>query len=67
MTEKRVELRTFEVHLICDKCGEGEMLPTGIVALSLPPQYPHECNKCSYRLNIRGKHYPCIEYKKVLP
>ena len=68
MTEKRTEMRTFMVRLMCDKCGEGEMKPTGIQLLSNPPQYPHACNKCGAETTIRGgKTYPRFEYEEVTP
>ena len=45
--EYKVEVRVYVVHYYCDKedC-DGEMLSTGVMLTSDPPQYPHECNKC---------------------
>lgn len=68
MAEKRTEVRTFMVRLMCDKCGEGEMKQTGVQLLSNPPQYPHRCDKCGSETTIRGgKTYPRIEYEEVTP
>ena len=65
MTEKRTEVRTIMVRLMCDKCGEGEMKPTGVCLTSNPPQYPHKCNKCGAEVTVRGKTYPRAEYEEV--
>lgn len=66
VAEKRTEVRTFMVRLMCDKCGEGEMKPTGVQLLSNPPQYPHRCDKCGFETTIRGgKAYPRIDYEEV--
>ena len=54
MAEKRTEVRTIMVRLMCDKCGEGEMKPTGVALMSHPPQYPHKCDKCGAETTIRG-------------
>jgi len=68
MTEKRTELRTFMVRLMCDKCSEGEMKPTGIQLSSNPPKYPHKCDKCGAETTVRGgKPYPRIEHEEVTP
>ena len=62
MKEKRTEVRTYVERLLCETCDGGEMLPTGIALMSLPPQYPHKCNKCGYEDTPRGgKQYPRTE------
>lgn len=65
MAEQKTELRVFETRLICDECGEGEMLPTGVALMSSPPQYPHKCTKCGAQDNVRGKKYPHHSYEPV--
>ena len=67
MAEKRPEVRIFTVRLMCDKCGEGEMKPTGICFTSSPPQYPHKCNNCGAEVTVRGNTYPRTEYEEVTP
>lgn len=63
--EKQIEVKQVKVKYTCDNCGEGEMLPTGYVLASCPPQYPHTCsNKCGYCKNFKKK-YPSIEYVEV--
>lgn len=60
--EKKTELIPYRVELICD-CG-GQMLPTGVILLSDPPQYPHRCNKCGKEETCWDSKYPYIEYKE---
>ena len=61
--EKRVLVDTFKVRLFCDDC-DGEMEHEGGYLCSSPPQYPHRCNSCGKRVNVRGKSYPYTEYKE---
>lgn len=61
--EKQIEVKTFEVHKYCDKCGT-EMTFTGETLLSNPLQYVHMCEKCGKKDTFLQK-YPCIEYKEV--
>ena len=47
MAEIKSEVKTFEVDMVCDKCGKGLMRPIGnIVFTSYPIQYPHQCTNC---------------------
>lgn len=61
--EKQIEMKSFEVHQYCDKCGT-ELTFTGEVLLSYPEKYVHKCNKCG-NTEWFSKSYPCIEYKEV--
>lgn len=61
--EKQTEVKTFEIHKYCDKCGE-ELTFTGEVLLSYPEKYVHKCEKCGHTKWF-SKSYPCIEYKEV--
>lgn len=63
--EQMTEVRSFEISMKCDKCGVGNMVPTGYSYMTSPPKYPHECNKCDNSETYR-KTYPCIEYRKVV-
>ena len=44
--EIKTEVKTFLVKMICDKCGEGEMIFNGFTKTSNPPWHVHKCNKC---------------------
>lgn len=67
MKEKRIEVRTYVVRLMCDKCDGGEMLPTGVSLPSNPPQFPHKCNKCGYEgAPCIGRRYPRLEHEDVV-
>jgi hypothetical protein len=61
--EKQTEVKSFEVHQYCDKCGT-ELTFTGEVLLSNPAKYVHKCNKCG-NTEWYSKSYPCVEYKEV--
>lgn len=61
--EKQIEVKTYEVHQYCDKCGE-ELTFTSEVLLSYPEKYVHKCEKCG-NTEWFPKSYPCIEYKEV--
>lgn len=61
--EKREEVKTFEVRLMCD-CGE-EMHATGVGLMSTPPKYPHVCKACQAETHVRGKSYPHLVYEKT--
>ena len=62
MGEMIAESKVLQVFMICDKCGKGEMRPTGNVLMSDPPQYPHKCVVCG---NIKSfpYHYP---YQRIV-
>jgi RNase P subunit RPR2 len=61
--EKQTEVKAYNVHQYCDKCGE-ELTFTGEVLLTNPEKYVHKCNKCG-NTEWFPKSYPCIEYKEV--
>jgi|APSaa5957512576_1039674.scaffolds.fasta_scaffold298337_2 hypothetical protein len=58
------EIKTYRIHYYCDKCGEGEMLPTGKCLMTNPPQYPHKCNKCNEARGFPDK-YPALAFKVI--
>lgn len=59
--EKRVE--TFLVEYVCDECGRGEMVGTGLTKTVDPPLFEHKCNNCGFTADYRGVHYPGYRYK----
>jgi hypothetical protein len=66
MSEKRLEVKTYLVKKICDKCNEGEMKrdEVNIMLATYPPQYVHKCTKCGCKENY-FESYPKIEYDYV--
>ena len=54
----QTEVKTFVQELPCSSCVVGTMKPTGITLLSIPPQYPHKCNKCGAELTVKGHCFP---------
>lgn len=62
--EVKAEVKTFEVRMTCNRCKQGEMVPTGIMLVA--GQYDHKCNCCGHRETYRVC-YPVIRYepKKV--
>jgi hypothetical protein len=53
--------KAISVALICEECKDGEMIShPSKVLLSNPVQYPHECNMCGCKENLRSQ-YPQIK------
>jgi len=63
--EKRVEVKTILVRLMCDECGH-EMNFTGECLTSYPPQYPHKCCNCPHKTNVLGHTYPYTENVEIV-
>lgn len=61
--EKKVEVKTFIIKAICEKC-EGEMLPDGNVLTTFPPQYSHICNSCGASCTFYCT-YPKTIYEEI--
>ena len=60
---QEVKVETYLEKIICDRCKEGEMLPTGNnMYLTEPPKFEHMCNKCN-NIEIYQEKYPTIKYK----
>lgn len=62
--EKKIEVRSFEISYICDRCNEGTMIYTGVTLMSNPPQYPHRCDTCFNTQNLKNI-YPRIHYEPL--
>lgn len=57
--ETKVEVKAFRVNLVCQVCGEGNMISCeGAIQLCNPPNYPHKCDSCGYRRYVSEKMYP---------
>lgn len=65
MAEVKSEVKTFEIDMVCDKCGKGVMRPTGnALLLTYPIQYPHQCTNCG-NIDIYTVQYPYIVEEKL--
>ena len=64
MGEISQEVKTYNIHYLCDKCGKGEMLSTGITLTTMPPQYPHKCTACD-NTDTFFKRYPYKSYEII--
>jgi len=62
--EKYTEVKTYSVVYICDTCSEGEMVFDGLTLTSYPPLYPHTCDKCGDKKNLRTR-YPLTKSASV--
>jgi DNA-directed RNA polymerase subunit RPC12/RpoP len=63
--EETFDVKPVGVKYICDKCGKGEMLPTGRNDWSAnPPLLEHECNYCGTKMKFHEK-YPLIRYQTI--
>ncbi len=56
--EPKVSLKTMD---ICPSCKEGTLWYTGGMALSNPPMFQHQCNKCG-RYQMLDNFTPTINY-----
>ncbi len=62
--EKRTEVKTVKVELVCESCSEGTMeLCRGMGLTTIPFQYPHKCTDCGAEMQVTGTTYPYMEYK----
>ena len=64
MAEVKSEVKTFEIDMVCNKCGQGSMRPYGnIVLTTYPIQYPHQCTNCGNIENYTVKYPYFVEEK----
>jgi DNA-binding CsgD family transcriptional regulator len=63
-SEIRQRMEVHLVDLLCPKCGQGLMRPTGVALMSDPPQYTHQCTWCQHRQNYQ-RCYPYEERQVV--
>ena len=62
--EKRTEVKTVRVELVCERCHEGTMEALkGAPFIGKPPLRPHRCTKCSHTDTIADKTYPYMVYE----
>ena len=64
MTERTYELRAVGVDYLCDACGDGVTVATGLMLPTDPPKWPHQCNKCGHTANLEQK-YPTVRFERV--
>ena len=60
--EHEYEVVAIMVKLACDECA-GEMNPTGVMLMSDPPKYPHECDDCGHTEIVIDRKYPYVKYR----
>lgn len=60
--EVKEEVKTYQIKMICNRCKQGEMVPTGMAFTSLPSQFEHRCNCCGYKETYKTI-YPAIRYE----
>lgn len=58
--EVKEEVKTYQVRMTCNRCKQGEMIPTGIMLVA--GQYDHKCNCCGHRETYKVI-YPVIRYE----
>ena len=64
MSEQVKPVEYVAMRYICDDCGEGEMIAQKMVLLSMPPHFPHVCNKCGAKKTFRMS-YPTTGHRDV--
>lgn len=60
---KSNEVKVYIDRLYCNECGT-EMEQGDIVLCTYPPQYPHICPKCGFRITTDIK-YPNVRYENI--
>lgn len=66
MPEVWMEMKTYEVRLLCEEGGcDGEMKWTEVALMSNPPQYPHVCSKCRAKQTLVNRRYPFTAYRQI--
>lgn len=63
MLEKRVEVKTYMVKAICEKC-DGEYVYNGSVLMTYPAKYSHTCSYCG-NVQTFDCRYPTVEYVEI--
>lgn len=62
---KSQEVKVFKETLHCDECEEApELMFTGVVLTSNPPQYPYRCPLCEKTVHTRTT-YPKVRHEPV--
>lgn len=64
MPEIEIEVKTYEVNYMCDRCAAGNMKATGDVLMSNPPQFRHRCPTCGHEETHRCR-YPKVITRPV--
>ena len=63
--EQEKEVKSYQINYICDKCGKGKMIATGIsLHCGSLASYEHVCDECGIRERF-DKEYPTIRYKEI--
>lgn len=60
--EREVEVIPYGIIQTCDKCQNGEMVPTGNNYYVPDIKIEHQCNNCNYKADYSDK-YPLIRYR----
>lgn len=63
MLEKRVEVKTYIVKAVCEKC-DGEYIYNRNCLTTYPAKYSHICNNCG-DTQCFDCHYPITEYVEI--
>jgi hypothetical protein len=62
MPEEINPVSSFLMSYLCDYCGEGGMVATGVDHPSWPAKYEHVCDNCG-KLALLPEQYPRIVYE----
>ena len=64
--EEAFEVRPIGIRYKCEFCQDGEQIvdPKGAVLTSMPPLFPHKCNKCGKTMHL-PKTYPYIYWENL--
>ena len=51
------EIKSKQIEMKCEICNKGYMIPDGIVNMTNPPSYQHQCTVCGAKATY-GVRYP---------
>lgn len=63
MRTQEFKVEAYGKKLLCEIC-DGEMIYTGKMLLSEPPQLEHKCNSCKAISNESEK-YPAVKFRNI--
>jgi ribosomal protein S27AE len=62
MPETTNPVSSLLISYVCDECGQGGMVATGVTQEPWPAKYEHICDNCG-AVAILAESYPRIDYE----
>lgn len=65
MAERKVEIKTFLIHYMCDVCEKEKLVKIERTKFDGSYWYLHECPNCKATVTFREKEYPITVTEEV--